>query len=123
MVSLPAFSLGHSTPPPRRVPTAQTSKLKKHVYQLMSSGMTDSTAHHDGAPCAGTYREDVVGLRPLGRCSYMAGPNFGMVEIDWEKRVAHLTVRDAAGGGVAASSDGVQQHVAFSLDTCAPMAA
>ncbi|KXZ56257.1 hypothetical protein GPECTOR_1g224 [Gonium pectorale] len=99
----------------------QTSKMKRHVYQVMASGMTTSTAHHDGSPCAGTYREDLVGLRPLGNCSYMDGPNFGMLEVDWEQRVVHLTIRDASGGGIAVGLDGRAQHVAFALDTCAPV--
>ncbi|KAG2450456.1 hypothetical protein HYH02_004958 [Chlamydomonas schloesseri] len=99
----------------------KTGKLQKHIYQLMSSGMSSSTAVHDGAPCAGSYREDLLGLRPLGRCSLMQQPNFGMVEVDWEKGVVHLTVRAASGGGIATGSDGKMQHVAFSLRTCAPV--
>ncbi|GFR47159.1 hypothetical protein Agub_g8850 [Astrephomene gubernaculifera] len=103
------------------VDTLQATKLKKHVYQVMASGMTDSTAHAAGAPCVGSYREDSSGLRPLGNCSYMDRPNFGMVEVDWEQGVVHLTIRDANGGGIATGLDGKQQHLAFSLDTCAPI--
>jgi hypothetical protein len=33
----------------------------------MASGMSSSTAHHSGQQCEGSYREDLVGLRPLGR--------------------------------------------------------
>ena len=40
----------------------QASKLGGPVYQLMASGMTNSTAH-PADPCEGTYREDLLGLR------------------------------------------------------------
>ncbi|KAG2486941.1 hypothetical protein HYH03_014440 [Edaphochlamys debaryana] len=101
--------------------TLQTGRLRKPIYQIMASGMTDSTAKHDGAPCAGSFREDLLGLRPLGRCSYMDGPNFGMVEVDWEAQVAHLTLRDASSGAVAVGLDGKEQHLALSLKTCLPV--
>lgn len=42
--------------------------------------MTASTAKHDGQGC-GAFREDVVGLRPLGSCAFAPDPNFGMVEV------------------------------------------
>ena len=58
----------------------------------MSSGMSSSTAVHDGAPCTGSYREDTVGLRPLGKCSYMQQPNFGMVEVGRRGRGARECV-------------------------------
>ncbi|GLC64325.1 hypothetical protein PLESTF_000149400 [Pleodorina starrii] len=101
----------------------QTNKIKKHIYQVMASGLTESTAHHEGLPCEGTYREDLLGLRPLGRCALTSRPNFGLVEVDWEGGVVHLTIRDAEGGGTATSQEpnGSSQHVAFSLKTCAPV--
>lgn len=54
--------------------------------------MSSSTAVHDGAPCTGSYREDTVGLRPLGKCSYMQQPNFGMVEVGRRGRGARECV-------------------------------
>ncbi|EFJ47581.1 hypothetical protein VOLCADRAFT_91850 [Volvox carteri f. nagariensis] len=110
--------------------TLQTNKIKKHMYQVMSSGMTSSTAQYDGTPCEGTFREDLLGLRPLGRCGITTKPNFGMVEVDWEAGVVHLTIRNAAGGDVATTQDSPVagtgaaklQHVAFSLQTCKPVA-
>jgi hypothetical protein len=58
----------------------QTGSLKKPVWQFMSSGMTSSTAQGSSS-CKGTYFEDLVGLRPLGACSYYSQPNFGIVDI------------------------------------------
>lgn len=45
------------------------------------------------------------------------------VQVDWDKQVVHLTVRAASGGGIATGSDGKPQHLAFSLQTCAPLPA
>lgn len=45
-----------------------SGRLAKNVFQAMASGMTTSTARYTGQPCEGSYREDLVGLRPLGRC-------------------------------------------------------
>jgi alkaline phosphatase D len=84
----------------------------------MSSGMTSSTAHHSEQPCEGSFREDVAGLRPLGRCAYVAQPNFGMLEVDWQAGVASLSVRDEGGGQVAVGHDGSRQEVRFSLGDC-----
>lgn len=86
----------------------------------MASGMTFSTAaEHQALPCKGSFREDLVGLRPGGRCSYVAQPAFGMLEVDWEKRVVSLSVRNHTNGGeVAFGHDGSRQLVQFDLDTC-----
>ncbi len=81
--------------------------------------MSESTAHHDQLPCDGTYREDLTGLRPLGRCAYVATPAFGMVEVDWGTRQVRLQVRDGRSGSVAVGMDGSRQEVVVSLDTCA----
>lgn len=43
--------------------------------------MTDSTASYSQESCNGTYREDLMGLRPLGPCAITSRPNFGMVEV------------------------------------------
>ena len=49
--------------------------------QVMASGMTDSTARYENSPCNGTYREDLMGLRPLGSCAFTSYANFGVVEV------------------------------------------
>ncbi len=98
-----------------------------YLLQLMSSGMTTSTAElaADGRPpaCEGSFRDDLVGLRPLGRCSYVPDPAFGMVEVDWEGRVVTLSVRNGtgAGGSVASGLDGSRQLLRFHLDGCQPL--
>ena len=61
-----------------------------------------------------------MSLRPLGPCSYAAMPNFGLVEVDWSAGVVHLSVRDAAGGGVAVGKDGrAHNQLSFRLADCA----
>ena len=84
----------------------------------MSSGLTSSTAHHSEAGCEGSFREDLVGLRPLGRCAYVAQPNFGLLEVDWQEGVVSLSVRDEGSGGVALGQDGSRQEVRLSLEDC-----
>jgi alkaline phosphatase D len=106
-------------PPPAAARALRLDRLARPVYQLMASGLTDSTAsQHSGRACEGTYREDLAGLRPLGRCSFVARPAFGGVEVDWSARWFELSVRDAEGGDVAVGEDGVRQRVRVSLDTC-----
>lgn len=81
--------------------------------------MTYSTAEHKESPCKGSYREDLVGLRPGGRCSYVRQPAFGMLEVDWERRVVSLSIRNhTVGTGVASGADGSRQMLQFDLDTC-----
>lgn len=87
--------------------------------QVMSSGLSYSTADgHAANPCQGTYREDLVGLRPLGRCSYVADPAFALLEVDWALRRVTLSIRNHTGGGVATAHDGSVQQLAFDVDTC-----
>jgi alkaline phosphatase D len=95
-----------------------TSCPVHHCLQVMSSGMTSSTAHHSDAACEGSFREDLVGLRPLGSCAYMAQPNFALLEVDWQQGVVSLSVRREEGGEVAAGHDGSRQEVRFSLGDC-----
>ncbi|GAX80017.1 hypothetical protein CEUSTIGMA_g7456.t1 [Chlamydomonas eustigma] len=95
----------------------QTGSMKKPVWQFMSSGMTSSTAQ-GSTTCKGTYFEDLMGLRPLGTCSYFSKPNFGVVDIDWDARKVILRIADAKSGETAVSTDRIQQQVSFSLDTC-----
>eukprot|EP00877_Chromochloris_zofingiensis_P012778 jgi/Chrzof1/7754/Cz02g35160.t1 len=99
-----------------------TAKLKKPIAQVMSSGLTESTAKHGNTPCQGSYLEDLVGLRPLGRCSYVPQPAFGMIEVDWAGNKVHLQIRNGSSGAVAYGIDGRRQEVVLSLDTCAPVA-
>lgn len=103
----------------------KTGTLNKPVYQLMSSGMTNSTASA-GAECVRTFREDLVGLRPLGRCAFVSEPNFGYVSIDWTHRTVSLQIRLASSGQVAFTTDpdngnSVKQEVIFSLNDCMPL--
>lgn len=95
--------------------------LQSPVYQLMASGMTDSTAKHVSKPCEGSFREDLVGLRPLGRCSYVTDPAFGMIEMDWDRSIMRLQIRDGRSGEVAIGHDGSRQELAVSLTTCMPV--
>ncbi len=89
------------------------------LAQFMSSGMTESTAgEHINTTCRGTFREDLVGLRPLGSCSYRSGPNFGVVDIDWTAWTVTMKIMDATSGSIATDQQGVLQQVSFSLDTC-----
>ena len=66
----------------------RTGGLPRPVWQLMASGMTTSTAQHMGTTCEGTYLEDLVGLRPLGKCSLFSDPNFGTVDIGERLRIS-----------------------------------
>jgi alkaline phosphatase D len=80
--------------------------------------MTFSTAEHKQLACEGSFREDLVGLRPGGKCSYVHQPAFGMLQVDWDKRIVSLSVRNHTTGGVAVGYDGTQQVVRFDLDSC-----
>jgi alkaline phosphatase D len=84
----------------------------------MASGMTFSTAEHKILPCEDSFREDLVGLRPGGKCSYVSQPAFGMMEVDWERRVVSLSVRNHTTGQVAHGHDGNKQLLRFDLDSC-----
>jgi alkaline phosphatase D len=120
-VAAPPSSSSSSSPQPPAAAVRQLrlDRLAKPVYQLMSSGLTDSTAaQHTRQACEGSYREDLAGLRPLGKCSYVARPAFGGVEVNWRERWFELTVREAEGGMVAIGEDGARQRLRVSLDTC-----
>lgn len=86
--------------------------------QAMASGMTFSTAEHKVLPCGNSFREDLVGLRPGGHCSYVPQPAFGMLEVDWEQRVVSLSLRNHTNGETAVGYDGSRQVVRFGLDSC-----
>lgn len=91
------------------------------LLQAMASGMTFSTAEHKVLPCHGSFREDLVGLRPGGSCSYVPQPAFGMLEVDWQHRVVVLSVRNHSSGAVASGYDGSKQLIQFDLDSCRPL--
>eukprot|EP00200_Dunaliella_tertiolecta_P004176 CAMPEP_0202341118 /NCGR_PEP_ID=MMETSP1126-20121109/2261_1 /ASSEMBLY_ACC=CAM_ASM_000457 /TAXON_ID=3047 /ORGANISM="Dunaliella tertiolecta, Strain CCMP1320" /LENGTH=624 /DNA_ID=CAMNT_0048931911 /DNA_START=143 /DNA_END=2017 /DNA_ORIENTATION=- len=97
-----------------------SDKLTRPIYQVMASALTNSTAMGPSALCKGDFEEDLVGLRqpPGGDCTFFAGPNFGMVEVDWESRRAKLQVRDGATGDIAIANDGLRLQIEISLDTC-----
>ena len=80
------------------------------IWQVMSSGMTNSTAT-PGAPCEG-WRRDTAGLRMGGACNFVSLPAFGMLEFDWNEGTVALQLRGALGGGA------VLQEVRVSLATC-----
>ena len=78
----------------------RTAGLPRPVWQFMSSGMTRSTAQHSGGACEGSYLEDLVGLRPLGKCAYYSEPNFGTVDVGEQR----------AWGGVHGGGGGAQRR-------------
>jgi hypothetical protein len=61
--------------------TTPTQPKTPNPNQIMASGLTRSTARSEGLACEGSWLEDIVGLRPLGRCAYVPQPAFGMVEV------------------------------------------
>eukprot|EP00210_Caulerpa_lentillifera_P006441 g6153.t1 len=97
-----------------------TDNLKRPIYQLMASGLTESTARPPapGRECDG-WRRDEVGLRPLGPCSHVVRPAFGMVDIDWDSRVVNLEILLTENGERAEGVNGAPQIISFDLETCA----
>lgn len=98
----------------------QTGSLDMPIWQFMASGMSTETAHHAGEACEGSFRKDLVGLRPLGPCSFYSGPNFGVIDIDWAAKTVSLQIHDIE-GAVASDVDGKRQEMIFSLETCLPV--
>jgi alkaline phosphatase D len=88
------------------------------VAQVMASGMSFSTADGKVSNSCSSFREDTVGLRPLGRCALVTDPAFGMIEVDWEQQQVLLSIRNHSNGHVAYGVDGSQQLLQFSLDSC-----
>jgi alkaline phosphatase D len=99
----------------------KTKTLRRPVWQVMSSGMTDSTASSVDEPCLGTYREDLVGLRPLGRCSFFSRPSFATIDVEVSSHTATMSIIDGLKGKVAVSQDGTRLSVTISLSTCLPI--
>lgn len=85
------------------------------IYQVMASGMSNSTARPDAA-CEG-YRRETSGLRIDGDCGFVKVPAFGMLEFDWERRRVSMQIR----GGEGLTGGKVQQQLTISLDTCLPV--
>lgn len=76
-------------------PFYRSAGFKTPLYQVMASGLTQSTGHYYS--CA-SFRKDPSKLRDHPECSFVSpGPSFGMIEMDWEQRVMKLQVRDGKG--------------------------
>ena len=86
----------------------------------MSSGLTPVTAQNisEVAKSCDEERRDDVGARPLGPCSYVAGPSFGFMEIDWEAQRVVVQHRSPDGGSVIEAVDGSKQEITIDLTTC-----
>ena len=71
---------------------------ERPIHQLMSSGLTNSTARPERS-CE-ELGKDGYGLRVGGECGIWGGPAFGSVEVDWEAEdpVVQLRVRDGEHG-------------------------
>lgn len=96
-----------------------TENLTRPIYQVMSSGLTETTAKYGSYddPCTG-WRKDELGLRPFGPCSVVVQPSFGMLEFDWSRRIVHLQLRSKETGEVTTAVDGSRQELTMNLDTC-----
>lgn len=100
-------------------PYFPTENLTQPIYQVMSSGLTESTAkdYDSDEPCR-TFREDQVGLRPFGPCGHVVKPSFGMLEIDWESRIVHMQLRAKETGEVTDAVNGAREELSIHIDTC-----
>lgn len=59
------------------------------------------------------------GLRDEGQCHAVYEPAFGMLEVDWDRRIAKLQIRDHTDGSqVAVGFDGKLMELAINIDTC-----
>ncbi|EFN59092.1 hypothetical protein CHLNCDRAFT_137864 [Chlorella variabilis] len=85
------------------------------IYQVMASGMTNSTAR-PAAPCDG-YRKEHSGLRVEGDCGFVKLAAFGMLDFDWAQRRLSMQIR----GAEAPHGSAVLQQLTISLDTCQPV--
>lgn len=96
-----------------------TDDLRRPIYQVMASGLTEVTAKafKEDNPCR-NWRNDTVGLRPLGQCSLVVRPAFGMINVDWNKRQVHLEIRSTEDGEIAEGYDGSLNQISLDLDTC-----
>jgi len=96
-----------------------TEAFKRPIYQAMSSGLTEVTAEDVYGPnSCRRWQRDQAGMRPLGECSHVVQPAFGIVEVDWESGLVFLTLRSSKDGSVTTGFDGSQQQIVFDLSTC-----
>lgn len=72
------YTQSSAYPYPSSGVTTDISETWNPVYQVMSSGLTDSTALNYS--CTGE-RRDPLGLRTHRECDFVTGPNFGMVSV------------------------------------------
>ncbi|KAL3684029.1 hypothetical protein R1sor_002051 [Riccia sorocarpa] len=79
-------------------------ELRYPLFQVMASGLTTITGQNFSCDDS---RRDTTGLREHGDCSFVRGPSFGMIEVEWEARdpVVRLQVRDGKTGLVALESN------------------
>eukprot|EP01025_Chloroclados_australasicus_P064335 TRINITY_DN8582_c0_g1_i8.p2 TRINITY_DN8582_c0_g1~~TRINITY_DN8582_c0_g1_i8.p2 ORF type:complete len:123 (-),score=7.53 TRINITY_DN8582_c0_g1_i8:485-853(-) len=92
-----------------------TKNLKKPIYQLMSSGLSFSTANNKTCD---DWRIDELGLRVNGNCAMYGLSNFGAVEVDWDQRVVSLSIRTDKGDIANDINDNDQLRVQIDLDSC-----
>ena len=97
------------------------------LFQVMASGMTTSTnskkpcdpskPDSEGRPFQQKWTRDPADLRgpKYGECDFVRGEaSFGMVDVDWDARVASLQLRSGKKG----SGGKVLYEYRISLDTC-----
>eukprot|EP01034_Spumella_vulgaris_P023023 gene23023-29211_t len=87
------------------------------VYQVMSSGMSASTARN--VTCE-EYRLDPLGLRTHPECAFVRGANFGRVLLEKSrdnKRIARLRLQVLSG----VVADTVLLETVVETDTCTPV--
>lgn len=59
------------------------------------------------------------GLRANGPCHAVFNPSFGMLEIDWDRRIVKLQIRDNLDGSkVADGYDELPMELSIDLETC-----
>jgi alkaline phosphatase D len=85
--------------------------IEKPIWQLMASGMTNSTVYP--TQTCEKFKLDDVGYRPLGECSFVRTAAYGMLEFLWDEGVVLMQIRDSANNGT------VLQQVGVDMATCA----
>lgn len=85
----------------------------------MASGLTTVTAEDELGPnSCRKWQRDRAGMRPLGECSHVVDPAFGVLEVNWEFNFVNLTHRSTEDGSIALGFDGSRQEIVFDLTTC-----
>ncbi|BFI29582.1 hypothetical protein AXG93_3242s1330 [Marchantia polymorpha subsp. ruderalis] len=79
-------------------------QLSYPLFQVMASGLTTSTGANFSCDDS---RRDTTGMREGGPCSFVRGPSFGMIEVNWKEAdpVIRLQVRDGKTGLVRLESN------------------